>query len=170
MTVEYEAYLAHFGVKGQKWGQRRFQNEDGTLTTEGKRRYGLLDNELHGFERQLEQPDMLNAKREALIKQRQKAIDRKKRRIRLAKAVLYGAAAYNLANMATGFKFKNIAKRTILKAGAISIKGLANAAVKAKNSQVVNNFIKNMKYRKMGARYVSKRNYQIGFRGLPSGH
>lgn len=33
-------YLAHHGVKGQKWGVRRYQNEDGTLTPEGKRRYG----------------------------------------------------------------------------------------------------------------------------------
>lgn len=29
-------YLVHFGIKGQKWGQRRYQNEDGTYTTEGK--------------------------------------------------------------------------------------------------------------------------------------
>jgi hypothetical protein len=34
-----ESYLAHYGVKGQKWGVRRFQNEDGTLTEAGKRRY-----------------------------------------------------------------------------------------------------------------------------------
>lgn len=33
-------YLCHHGVKGQKWGQRRYQNEDGTLTEEGKARYG----------------------------------------------------------------------------------------------------------------------------------
>lgn len=39
MTYEYEQYLAHHGVKGQKWGTRRFQNEDGTLTEEGKKRY-----------------------------------------------------------------------------------------------------------------------------------
>ena len=32
-------YLAHFGIKGQKWGVRRFQNSDGTLTEEGKRRH-----------------------------------------------------------------------------------------------------------------------------------
>ena len=33
-------YLQHYGIKGQKWGVRRFQNEDGTLTAEGKGRYG----------------------------------------------------------------------------------------------------------------------------------
>lgn len=31
--------LYHYGVKGQKWGIRRYQNEDGSLTTEGKARY-----------------------------------------------------------------------------------------------------------------------------------
>ena len=30
--------LYHFGIKGQKWGFRRFQNEDGTYTSEGKMR------------------------------------------------------------------------------------------------------------------------------------
>ena len=30
----------HYGIKGQKWGVRRFQNEDGSLTLEGKKRYG----------------------------------------------------------------------------------------------------------------------------------
>lgn len=30
--------LFHHGIKGQKWGVRRYQNEDGTLTTAGKRR------------------------------------------------------------------------------------------------------------------------------------
>ncbi len=31
--------LYHHGIKGQKWGKRRFQNPDGTLTKEGKARY-----------------------------------------------------------------------------------------------------------------------------------
>ena len=33
-------YLVHHGIKGQKWGVRRFQNEDRTWTAEGKIRYG----------------------------------------------------------------------------------------------------------------------------------
>ena len=32
--MEYELY--HHGILGQKWGQRRFQNEDGTYTEEGQ--------------------------------------------------------------------------------------------------------------------------------------
>lgn len=31
--------LIHHGILGQKWGVRRYQNEDGTLTAAGKKRY-----------------------------------------------------------------------------------------------------------------------------------
>lgn len=33
--------LYHHGIKGQKWGIRRFQNRDGTLTQEGRKRLGI---------------------------------------------------------------------------------------------------------------------------------
>lgn len=33
--------LYHHGIKGQKWGMRRWQNEDGTLTEAGRERYGV---------------------------------------------------------------------------------------------------------------------------------
>lgn len=32
-----DLYLAHHGVKGQKWGVRRYQNKDGSLTDLGKK-------------------------------------------------------------------------------------------------------------------------------------
>jgi hypothetical protein len=34
--MEYELY--HYGVKGMKWGVRRYQNKDGSLTPAGKKR------------------------------------------------------------------------------------------------------------------------------------
>ena len=39
----YQYYFAdelyHHGIKGQRWGVRRFQNEDGSLTAKGEKRY-----------------------------------------------------------------------------------------------------------------------------------
>lgn len=34
-----DTYIEHFGVKGMKWGVRRYQNKDGSLTPAGKKRY-----------------------------------------------------------------------------------------------------------------------------------
>lgn len=45
--------IAHHGIKGQKWGIRRYQNEDGSLTEAGKKRYltsyGMLKDKAYGI-------------------------------------------------------------------------------------------------------------------------
>lgn len=38
-------YLEHYGILGQKWGVRRFQNEDRSLTPAGKERYRKSDSD-----------------------------------------------------------------------------------------------------------------------------
>lgn len=35
--------LYHYGIKGMKWGVRRYQNKDGSLTSAGKKRYNQND-------------------------------------------------------------------------------------------------------------------------------
>ena len=37
--IPFSDELYHHGIKGQKWGIRRYQNPDGTLTSAGKQRY-----------------------------------------------------------------------------------------------------------------------------------
>ena len=35
--------LYHHGIKGQRWGVRRYQNSDGSLTAAGRKRYDVVD-------------------------------------------------------------------------------------------------------------------------------
>ena len=47
----FDDELCHWGIKGQRWGDRRFQNEDGSWTPEGRERYGKGDGERVKIER-----------------------------------------------------------------------------------------------------------------------
>lgn len=74
MNYKEEMYgeLYHYGIKGQKWGIRRFQNEDGSVTEAGKKRYNAskLGSELNKSDRKLakftSQKEILNIKRQKL--------------------------------------------------------------------------------------------------------
>lgn len=61
--MEYEIY--HHGILGMKWGVRRYQNKDGSLTAAGRKRYG--SKEALEVDKQLENVSDLN---KALIKNR----------------------------------------------------------------------------------------------------
>lgn len=41
----YENELYHYGIKGQKWGIRRYQNSDGSLTPAGKKHYSKMSDD-----------------------------------------------------------------------------------------------------------------------------
>ena len=59
------AYLAHHGVKNQRWGVRRFQNYDGSLTEKGKRRMKTLQgksDKLDAKKAKLNSPRKVNSK------------------------------------------------------------------------------------------------------------
>lgn len=61
-------YLEHHGILGQKWGVRRFQNEDGTLTAAGKRRlatYGKRQ-EKYMYKQEKLEPKLAKANEKAL--------------------------------------------------------------------------------------------------------
>ena len=71
--------LYHYGIPGQKWGQRRFQNEDGSLTEEGKRRYYTSSGEL--TRRGMRKVDRLNRYRNRMIRKNSKELSKYDKRI-----------------------------------------------------------------------------------------
>lgn len=84
-------YLSHHGILGMKWGIRRYQNDDGTLTAVGKKRYGNAEtefSELNAARKEYEQSkDYYMKKTVAGLLYNRKATDRLNKSVkRLANA------------------------------------------------------------------------------------
>lgn len=72
--------IYHHGIIGQKWGVRRYQNSDGTLTDAGKKRYSAEMEKLKKEETILKNKKRTQAKIDRLLKKRQE-IDEAKREL-----------------------------------------------------------------------------------------
>lgn len=84
--VYSDDFLAHHGIKGQKWGIRRYQNEDGTLTKAGKLRY--IQNPDGSYKKLSRRQINKNVEqaREKKLKQLQKITEKDQERIVKSKA------------------------------------------------------------------------------------
>lgn len=73
--------LCHYGILGQRWGVRRYQNRDGTLTAKGKKRYAEDMEKLKNEEKKLKQKQRAQAKIEKLLN-KQKELEEMKAALR----------------------------------------------------------------------------------------
>lgn len=77
--MEYEIRradeLTHWGVRGMKWGVRRYQNKDGSLTPRGKKRYEAELKKVREQEKVLKNRQATRAKIEKLEARKKAAAD-----------------------------------------------------------------------------------------------
>ncbi len=74
--MEYELY--HHGTKGMRWGIRRYQNKDGTLTPAGKKRYNKEMEKLKEEAKVLKNKEATKAKLDKLESMRKSNEERRR--------------------------------------------------------------------------------------------
>lgn len=111
----HEQYLMHWGIKGQKWGIRRYQNPDGTYTSEGKRR--RRDNNYHEDYlkahtkkdvSQMSDRELMERNRRLQMEKQYKDLTKKRSKgVEFAKAFIKGAGTLSAVVNAYGIYKKN---------------------------------------------------------------
>lgn len=109
-----ELELYHWGVKGMKWGRRRYQNNDGSLTPDGERRY---DDASDGFNSRTN-PYTKTVRRNALTSLN-----------RLSQMAIAGGLMYGGAKIAQK-KGKKVTAAFLSLAGTLSVSGLGAVMIK----------------------------------------
>ena len=113
-------YIAHHGILGQKWGIRRYQNPDGTLTDAGKKRYKSESvdniNNAKGLEKRLNDLDISRSRNKRDSEDYlNKAANTAARVVRLTKKSPSNIDAINKARSQKADKLKKLSEEQLAK-------------------------------------------------------
>ena len=86
LNEKYNNELYHYGIPGQKWYVRRYQNKDGSLTPAGRKRQAKLKSELDMLDGKKPSQESPKSRLAAYREKKQAEKDRVEKDARLAKA------------------------------------------------------------------------------------
>lgn len=98
--------LFHHGIKGQKWGKRRFQNNDGSLTPAGKARYASKEEKRAAkIDSRIEKLEARKKANKSVYKAQQISAKSRfsKNEKKLASASAYNKAAYDTTEVTNNY-------------------------------------------------------------------
>ena len=126
--------LQHHGIKGQRWGVRRFQNYDGSLTAAGRRRVGQNYKEQLAVEKRI---DKLNKKRDSNRKAINLIIENKKLKdLKEEEDLLLNQKIWDISKYAP-----TPTKSKLSKLGGWFLKEVISPPVKAGGQKIVGNAV-----------------------------
>lgn len=140
--LEYTDYLSHRGIKGQKWGVRRYQNEDGSYTAKGRKRYALdldsRDTDLRNVakirrgeaQRRLDAAKAAPKKDRQQIKELKERVKESKEAEKVAKQYTKGQHLYATGNTINGNHRKKVAAQVATAAAILAITKANQTAIK----------------------------------------
>ncbi len=146
-------YIAHHGIKGQKWGIRRFQNANGSLTPAGKARYKTAGSLQYPSYEEMQK----TVKQKSMEKSYDKALDRKDTKQKISDA----QSAINQTNNAINSmknSYRDAKRLSTLKpdVSKMSNKELQDAITRMNLEDNYTRLIQNREASKKGKDYVEK--------------
>ena len=105
----YNPYeLTHFGVQGMKWGVRRYQNEDGSLTEAGKAHYSKsYSGMVTKLKKKETKANKLNTKSEKYQLKSDKAFEKSYRTVSSDRSEKYKAKGYKNKRKSSKYSYKS---------------------------------------------------------------